>query len=143
VHRECTTSAPTSPLCRDELATDLRDIDDHEDEEHGDWEELGDDTEIMIEVQKQGHRKTFSSQRMTTHRYTLLVYIREMQTNFLWLLKQKTYNTKVVWNGVVKLLAKANFKRWNVCDEFDKIWLKYFQTWTRNWRFTPNKTQNR
>jgi hypothetical protein len=37
------------------------------------------------------------------------------------IIKTKTYNTKVVWNSVVKLLVKGNFKRRLVCDEFDKI----------------------
>jgi hypothetical protein len=43
-------------------------------------------------------------------------------------IETKTYNTKVVWNSVVKLLAKENFKRRLVCDEFDKIWSNRFQT---------------
>jgi hypothetical protein len=38
------------------------------------------------------------------------------------IIETKTYNTKVVWNYVVKLLAKENFKWRLVCDEFDKIW---------------------
>jgi hypothetical protein len=50
---------------------------------------------------------------------TPLQYIIEMETNFP--MTTKTYNMKVVWNSVVRLLAKGNFKRWTVCDEFDKI----------------------
>jgi hypothetical protein len=34
---------------------------------------------------------------------------------------KKTYNTKVVWNSVVMLLAKGNFKWRTVCDDFDKF----------------------
>jgi hypothetical protein len=51
----------------------------------------------------------------------------------------KTYNTKVVWNNMVKLLAKRNFKWRLVCDEFDKIWSNRFQT---KLKFTPNETRN-
>jgi hypothetical protein len=64
-HSESTTSAPqqTSPLWRDELAADdLCDNDDHEDEERGDWKEVWDDTEVMLEAEQQGHKNTFSSQ---------------------------------------------------------------------------------
>jgi hypothetical protein len=55
------------------------------------------------------------------------------------IIKTKTYNTKVVWNSVVRLLAKGNFKRRLVCDEFDKIRSNRFQT---NLKLTPNKTRN-
>jgi hypothetical protein len=58
---------------------------------------------------------------------------------FLWLSKQKTDNTKVVWNSVVKLLAKGKFKRQLVCDEFNKIWSNRFQI---KLKLTPNETQN-
>jgi hypothetical protein len=51
-----------------------------------------------------------------------------MQTIFSMIIKIKTYNTKIVWNSVVKLLAKENFKRWLVCDEFDTIRSNRFQT---------------
>jgi hypothetical protein len=46
---------------------------------------------------------------------------------------------KVVWNYVVKLLAKENFKRRLVCDNFDKIRSNWFQT---KLKLTPNKTRN-
>jgi hypothetical protein len=38
-----------------------------------------------------------------------------------------------------ELLAKGNFKRWLVCDEFDKIWSNQFQT---KLKLTPNETRN-
>jgi hypothetical protein len=56
------------------------------------------------------------------------------------IIETKTYNTKVVWNSVVKLPAKGNFKRRLVCDEFDKIWSNQFQT---KLKLTPNETRNR
>jgi hypothetical protein len=46
---------------------------------------------------------------------------------------------KVVWNSVVKLLAKGNFERWTMCDKFDKIWSNQFET---KLKVTPNETQN-
>jgi hypothetical protein len=55
------------------------------------------------------------------------------------IIKIKTYNMKVVWNRVVKLLAKGNFKRRLMCDEFDKIWSNQFQT---KLKLTPNETRN-
>jgi hypothetical protein len=55
------------------------------------------------------------------------------------MITEKTYNMKVVWNSVVKLLAKGNFKRRLVCYEFDKIWSNRFQT---KLKLTPNETQN-
>jgi hypothetical protein len=55
------------------------------------------------------------------------------------IIETKTYNMKVVWNSVVKLLAKGNFKRLLVCDEFDKTWSNRFQT---KLKLTPNETQN-
>jgi hypothetical protein len=62
-----------------------------------------------------------------------------MQIIFSMIIETKTFNTKVVWNSVVKLLAKENFKRRLVCDEFDKIWLNRFQT---KLKLTPNETRN-
>ena len=35
--------------------------------------------------------------------------------------KQKTYNTNVMWNCVMKLPVKENFKRSTVGHKFDKI----------------------
>jgi hypothetical protein len=55
------------------------------------------------------------------------------------IIKTKTYNTKVVWNNVVKLLAKGNINRQPMYDEFDKIWSNWFQT---KLKLTPNETQN-
>jgi hypothetical protein len=55
------------------------------------------------------------------------------------IIETKTYNTKVVWNSVVKLLAKGNFKWRLMCDEFDKIRSNQFQT---KLKLTPNETQN-
>jgi hypothetical protein len=51
----------------------------------------------------------------------------------------RTYNTKVVWNIMVKLLAKENFNRRLMCDEFDKIWSNQFQT---KLKLTANETRN-
>jgi hypothetical protein len=34
---------------RELMVNDLRDNGEHEDEEHGDWEEVGDDTEFVLE----------------------------------------------------------------------------------------------
>jgi hypothetical protein len=79
-------------------------------------------------------------QRGWTHICTPLQYTREMQTIFSMIIKTKTYNTKVVWNSVVKLLAKGNFKRRLVCDKFDKIQSNQFQT---KFKLTPNETRNR
>jgi hypothetical protein len=62
-----------------------------------------------------------------------------MQTIFSMIIKTKTYNTKVVWNSAVKLLAKVNFIRRLVCDEFDKIWSNRLQT---KLKLTPNETRN-
>jgi hypothetical protein len=62
-----------------------------------------------------------------------------MQTIFYMIIETKTYNTKVVWNSVVKLLAKENFNRRLVCDEFDKIQSNRFQT---KLKLTPNETRN-
>jgi hypothetical protein len=58
---------------------------------------------------------------------------------FSMIIEIKTYNIKVVWNRVVKLLAKGNFKRRLMCDEFDKIWLNQFQT---KLKLTSNETRN-
>jgi hypothetical protein len=55
------------------------------------------------------------------------------------IIETKTYNTKVVWNSVVKLLAKGNFKRRLVCDKFDKIRSNRFQI---KLKLTPNETRN-
>jgi hypothetical protein len=66
-------------------------------------------------------------------------YRREMKTNFSMTIEQKTYNTKVVWNSVARLLPKGNFKRRTVCDKFDKNWSNRFQT---KLKVTPNKTRN-
>jgi hypothetical protein len=44
-----------------------------------------------------------------------------------------------MWNNALKLFVKGNFKRWIMCDEFDKFGQNSFK-W--NLRFTPNKTQN-
>jgi hypothetical protein len=55
-----------------------------------------------------------------------LQYIREMHINLSMITETKNYNTRVVWNGAMKLLAKGNFKRRTVCDEFDKIWSEHF-----------------
>jgi hypothetical protein len=82
---------------------------------------------------------TPSVQRRWTHIPTPLQYTREMQTIFSMIIEIKTYNTKVVWNSVVKLLAKGNFKRRLVCDEFDKIRSNRFQT---KLKLTPNETRN-
>jgi hypothetical protein len=62
-----------------------------------------------------------------------------MQIIFSMIIEIKTYNTKVVWNSVVKLLVKGNFKRWLVCNEFDKIRSNQFQT---KLKLTPNETRN-
>jgi hypothetical protein len=62
-----------------------------------------------------------------------------MQNIFFIIIETKTYNTKVVWNSVVKLLAQGNFKRRLLCDEFDKIRSNRFQT---KLKLTPNKTRN-
>jgi hypothetical protein len=62
-----------------------------------------------------------------------------MQTIFSTIIETKTYNTKVVWKSVVKLLAKGNFNRRLVCDEFDKIRSNRFQT---KLKLTQNKTRN-
>jgi hypothetical protein len=82
---------------------------------------------------------TPSFQRGWTHICTPLEYTREIQTIFSMIIKTKTYNMKVVWNSVVKLLGKGNFKRRLVCDEFDKIRSNRFQT---KLKLTPNKTRN-
>jgi hypothetical protein len=58
---------------------------------------------------------------------------------FIWSLKQKTYNMKVVWNCVMKLLTKEKFKRLLVCYKFDKIWSNRFQM---KLKITSNKTRN-
>jgi hypothetical protein len=51
-----------APIWRDELAADnIRDNYDHKDKERGDWEEVGDDTEVVLEVEQQGHKSTFNS----------------------------------------------------------------------------------
>jgi hypothetical protein len=42
------------------------------------------------------------------------------------IIETKTYNTKIVWTSVVKLLAKENFNRRLMCDKFDKIRLNRF-----------------
>jgi hypothetical protein len=55
------------------------------------------------------------------------------------IIETKTYNTKVVWNSVVKLLAKGNFKRRLVCDEIDKIRSNRLQM---KLKLTPNETRN-
>jgi hypothetical protein len=78
-------------------------------------------------------------QRGWTHIRTPLQYTREMETIFSMIIETKTYNTKVVWNSMVKLLAKGNFNRRLMCDEFDKIWSNRFQT---KLKLTPNKTRN-
>jgi hypothetical protein len=78
-------------------------------------------------------------QRGWTHILTPLQYTREMQTIFSMIIKTKTYNIKVVWNSVVKLLANENFNRRLVCDEFDKIRSNQFQT---KLKLTPNETRN-
>jgi hypothetical protein len=44
------------------------------------------------------------------------------------IIKPKTYNTKVVWNSVVKLLDKENFKWRLMCDKFEKNQSNRFQT---------------
>jgi hypothetical protein len=54
--------------------------------------------------------KTFSPKRINTHT-TPLQYTREIQIIFSMIIETKTYNMKVVWDSVVKLLAKWNFKR--------------------------------
>jgi hypothetical protein len=46
---------------------------------------------------------------------------------------------KVVWNSVVKLLTKINFKRRTMCDELNKIRSNRFKT---KLKATPNETQN-
>jgi hypothetical protein len=105
------------------------------------------ETDESIALHHAAHRRymlqrqawTPSVQRGWTHVHTPLQYIREMQTIFSMIIETKTYNTKVVWNSVVKLLAKGNFKRRLVCDEFDKIWSNWFQT---KLKLTPNETRN-
>jgi hypothetical protein len=62
-----------------------------------------------------------------------------MQTIFSMITETKNYNKKVVWNSVVKLLAKGNFKRRLMCDEFDKIQSNRLQT---KLKLTPNETRN-
>jgi hypothetical protein len=64
---------------------------------------------------------TFIPERMNTHMYTIAVYKRDADHVFYDHRNKKTYNTKVVWNSVVKLLAIENFKRRLMCDKFDKI----------------------
>jgi hypothetical protein len=56
------------------VADNLRDNNDQEDKERGYSKEAGDDTEIVLEVEQQGHKNTFIR--------TPLQYIREMHTNF-------------------------------------------------------------
>jgi hypothetical protein len=63
---------------------------------------------------------TFSPKRMNTHTYTIAVYKRDADHIF-YDRRKKIYNMKVLWNSVVKLLDKGNFRRWLVCDEFDEI----------------------
>jgi hypothetical protein len=53
---------------------------------------------------------TFSPKRINTHTYTIAVYKRDADHIFYDHRNKRTYNTKVVWNSVVKLLAKGNFK---------------------------------
>jgi hypothetical protein len=55
------------------------------------------------------------------------------------IIETKTYNMKVVWNSVVKLLAKGSFNRRLVCNKFHKIWSNRFQT---KLKLIPNKTRN-
>jgi hypothetical protein len=55
------------------------------------------------------------------------------------IIETKTYNTKVMWNSVVKLLAKKKINRRLVCNEFDKIRSNWFQT---KLKLTLNETQN-
>jgi hypothetical protein len=43
---------------------------------------------------------------MNTHTYTIVVYKRDADQIFYDHQNKKTYNKRVVWNGVVKLLAK-------------------------------------
>jgi hypothetical protein len=82
---------------------------------------------------------TFSQERINTHTYIIVVYKRNADYIFYDHRNKKTYKTKVVWNSVVKLLAKGNFKWRLVCDEFDKIRSNQFQT---KLKLTPNKTRN-
>jgi hypothetical protein len=78
--------------------------------------------------------------REDEHTYAHYCSIQERcRPYFLWLSKQKTYNMKVVWNSMVKLLSKENSKRRLVCDEFDQIWSNWFQT---KLKLTPNETRN-
>jgi hypothetical protein len=49
---------------------------------------------------------TFSLERMNTHTYTIAVHKRDADHVFYDHRNIKTYNMKVVWNSVVKLLAK-------------------------------------
>jgi hypothetical protein len=53
----------------------------------------------------------------------------------LWLLRQKTYNTEIVWSNEMKLLIKENFK-WSIIIKFDKIYLMLCldaMHWAWNW----------
>jgi hypothetical protein len=54
--------------------------------------------------------------------------------------KQKTYNTRVAWNGEVSLLLKGNFKWLSVRGKFGEICSKVK---TQNLQFTANETRNR
>jgi hypothetical protein len=82
---------------------------------------------------------TSTVQRGWIHIRTPLQYTREMQTIFSMIIKIKTYNMKVVWNSVMKLLAKRNFNRRLMYDKFDKIRSNRFQT---KLKLTPNEIRN-
>jgi GTP-binding protein EngB required for normal cell division len=71
--------------------------------------------------------------------YTIAVYKRDADHIFYDHRNKKTYNTEVVWNSVVKLLVKGNFKQRVVCGKFDKIRSNRFQT---KLKLTLNETQN-
>jgi hypothetical protein len=77
-------------------------------------------------------------QRGWTHIGTPLHYIREMQTIFSMIIETKTYNTKVVWNSVVKLLAKENFINGSYATNLTKFGQIGFK---RNWSLHQTKLE--
>jgi hypothetical protein len=57
------------------------------------WLEVEDDNEVVLKVEQQGHKNTFSLKRMNTYTYYKTTI--EMQIKFSLLTKTKTYNTRV------------------------------------------------
>jgi hypothetical protein len=127
--------APPSPLKTTPIWTDS---DDHEDEDRGDWEEVGDDTEIVLEVEQLGHKNTFSLHMMNTHTYTLTIYKGDAD-QFFYDHQNKKLTTQKLYE-TVKLLIKWNFK---TADRVWWIWQNSVNTLSNmNMKFKVYTKQN-